>query len=281
MKKITKILLMFVLVVSCFAGVVAFAGCKEKTLTNIGLSKEIKTEYQLNEKLDLLDAKLVLTYSDNTQNELTISSDMISGFDTMSAGQKTLIITYQSKEVKVDYVVVEDFDTIMSKAVQNLLNATSCQVTEKTYRDSLGEELARYVRNVNYFKTTNSLNSESSWFELYDFANQRLYNSSSKNTTNGPKTIQELYGYAYQFLDINVLTAGSSSYEVSDKTRQINNGLYSLTYKLTQGTSTLNFTVVTDLNCNVQYLVAAENGITIRDYTYSYTNVPTLTWDVE
>ena len=84
MKKAINVFAKLALAIICFAGVLLVAGCNEKELVNIGLSANIKTQYLLNENIDLNGAKLVLTYSDDSQNELVISSDMITGFDTFA-----------------------------------------------------------------------------------------------------------------------------------------------------------------------------------------------------
>ena len=88
MKKTINIFAKLALAIICFAGVLLVAGCNEKELVNIGLSANIKTQYLLNENIDLNGAKLVLTYSDDSQKELVISGDMITGFDTTTIGER-------------------------------------------------------------------------------------------------------------------------------------------------------------------------------------------------
>ena len=107
MKKITKILtfaIAFVCLSLCFAGCV-FDG--KPTLDSIAINGSIQTQYAKNEALNLNDAKLVLVYSDDSQKEIKILTSMVSGFDTTTAGNKTMTITYKGKTTTVNYVVSE------------------------------------------------------------------------------------------------------------------------------------------------------------------------------
>ena len=109
MKKSTKILT-FTVAFICIIGlcVVLFFNFGQKpTLESIGIKGSIQTQYTINEELNLNDAKLILTYSDDTQKEIDITSNMITGFDTTIVGNKTLTITYNGKTAKVNYVVSE------------------------------------------------------------------------------------------------------------------------------------------------------------------------------
>ncbi len=272
MKKITKILLMFVLIISCFAGVVAFAGCKEnsKTITNIGLSKEIKTEYKLNEKLDLLDAKLVVTFNDATQSVLIITNDMISGFDTTTAGQKTLTITYQAKEIKVDYVVKEDFNTIMSKTTLNLLNADKFEAKMQRYDvNKSWYDYVSYVKNGQYFKEKSP---DVNYYEMYDLVNNKHYISGEGETDTEYNKFQ-IYGYA-----LGLIYSDNEDTTFTEISTEIRDGKYVVKYDFKQGeSSAMQVTAQISLDCKVEQILI-ENFTKI---TYSYTDVPDLTWDAE
>lgn len=105
MRKLTKIL-SFAIAFVCLS--LCFAGCgldSKPTLDSIGIKGTIQTQYTINEELNLNDAKLILTYSDDTQKELDITSNMITGFDTTTVGNKTLTITYKEKTTQINYVV--------------------------------------------------------------------------------------------------------------------------------------------------------------------------------
>ena len=109
MKKFTK-LMSLVLAIFCIS--LCFAGCEigsSKTLESINVvSGTIKTTYNVGEQLDLNGAKLTLTYSDDSQAELNLVASMVSGFDSTTAGAKTLTITYKGKTATVNYTVTSN-----------------------------------------------------------------------------------------------------------------------------------------------------------------------------
>ncbi|MDR3185837.1 MAG: leucine-rich repeat protein, partial [Christensenellaceae bacterium] len=50
-------------------------------------------------------AKLRITYKDETKQEIDITADMLSGFDTLTSGVKTVTITYLEKTTQIDITV--------------------------------------------------------------------------------------------------------------------------------------------------------------------------------
>lgn len=113
MKKSYKVILSLALVLMLAVPLLAFAGCQTtpevvKTLTAIALTDDIKTEYLAGEALDFGDAKLLLRYDNDTEAQLTLSSDLVTGFNTASIGSRTMTITYKEKSLSVDYVVKAD-----------------------------------------------------------------------------------------------------------------------------------------------------------------------------
>lgn len=79
------------------------------TIEVISVKGNIKTDYCLNESLDVNGVKLGLIYSDDTEKEISLYSSMISGFNTQTAGSKTMTITYKSKTCTVNYTVDNAF----------------------------------------------------------------------------------------------------------------------------------------------------------------------------
>ncbi len=76
-----------------------------KELASIEVSALPKTEYSVGEGLDVSGGKVTLTYNDGTTEEIDLTEDMISGFDSDKSGMKTLTVTYgtctATYEVKV------------------------------------------------------------------------------------------------------------------------------------------------------------------------------------
>ncbi len=114
LKKLTKSILAFALIVCSFA----LVACKKdnnsnsetpsgKTVEKIELLTTLATSFYVGDELDIDEAKIKVTYTDQTTEEIVITSQMVSGFDTASAGEKSLTITYGSKTISVPYTVAE------------------------------------------------------------------------------------------------------------------------------------------------------------------------------
>ena len=89
-----------------------------KTLVKIEITAEpTKTEYYLNESINLGGLEVKATYSDSTVAVIVTSELEITGFDTSTAGEKTITITYDGKS-----------DTFAVK-VENI-NLTKIEITQ-------------------------------------------------------------------------------------------------------------------------------------------------------
>jgi hypothetical protein len=79
----------------------------EVTLVSIGVTGPTKTSYAIKEALDLTGIELTAAYSDGSSEIIPVTVDMVSGFDSVAAGQKTVTVTYQGKTATF-MVTVED-----------------------------------------------------------------------------------------------------------------------------------------------------------------------------
>ena len=61
------------------------------------ISADHKTEYKVGDPLDVSNLKIEATMSDGSTKTVPVTSDMVGGFDTSTAGTKTLTITYEGK----------------------------------------------------------------------------------------------------------------------------------------------------------------------------------------
>ena len=75
------------------------------TLESITVSGPNKTEYKIGEKLDLTG--LVVTAHYSTGDEATVTGYEVSGFDSSTAGEKTITVTYQGKTAAFKVTVKE------------------------------------------------------------------------------------------------------------------------------------------------------------------------------
>ncbi|HHY83575.1 MAG TPA: PKD domain-containing protein [Clostridiales bacterium] len=59
------------------------------------LSEPDKTEYFVGETLDVAGGRIKVNYSDDTSEEVEMTADMVTGFDSDTPGTKTLTVTYE------------------------------------------------------------------------------------------------------------------------------------------------------------------------------------------
>ena len=83
---------------------------------------ELKNTYEINEEFS--NGKLKVIYMDEKQEEIPLTKDMVSGFDTSSVGEKTLTITYQGKTITYKIMVVDSSlsDVVSSISIKELKN---------------------------------------------------------------------------------------------------------------------------------------------------------------
>lgn len=85
------------------------------TITKIEVVGEFKTTYFVGEDLIIDNLEIKITKSDETTSNVALTSEMISGFDSTTAGEKTLTITYNEKTTTVAYTVISP--TVKSIAI--------------------------------------------------------------------------------------------------------------------------------------------------------------------
>lgn len=107
-KKIFKKVVLLIL--ACLISLAVLSACsgeKEGSVSGIqiveGAFKEI---YTLDEKLDLTNAKILVTYTDGSSKKIGITKEMVSGFDTSTTTTgRTITIAYKGKETTFIYKV--------------------------------------------------------------------------------------------------------------------------------------------------------------------------------
>lgn len=105
-KKLLTTLATFALLV---CSVFTFAGCDlfGPKVTAIEIKNEFKTVYQLGESLDLTGGIMKVSLSNNTKIDEFITEEnvSVSGFNTDTVGQRTMILTHKGVTCTVDYTV--------------------------------------------------------------------------------------------------------------------------------------------------------------------------------
>lgn len=91
-----------------------------KEISHISVKEGIKTDYTLNEKY-IPNGYIIVSYTNGSTENILITEDMISGFDTTTSGSKNLKIEYGGKSVLVPYKVEGNGnETIISKKIRNI-----------------------------------------------------------------------------------------------------------------------------------------------------------------
>lgn len=122
-KKIAKSILLSLLVMCSFT----FISCDKKenkggsegsfdgkSVTSIELLTDIKDEYFVGDTLDITEATIKVTYTNHTTEDIIITNEMVSGFDTTTAGEKNITITFGEKTITVPYTVTDVVATNIS-----------------------------------------------------------------------------------------------------------------------------------------------------------------------
>ena len=104
--KLKKLLSCFALVLTIVCSCIIFSGCEQERLK---LTHEFKTEYYINESLDVTNGKMEYTDDDGVKNEVTITADMVDpdSFTTETVGTRELVINYNNYTLKVQYTVMD------------------------------------------------------------------------------------------------------------------------------------------------------------------------------
>ena len=88
-------------------------------LDSITISGPTKTEYRIGEELDLSGLEVTAHYSDGS--EAVVEDYEVSGFDSSTAGEKTVTVTYEGKTAEFTVNVLPDDDTDKTE-LENLYN---------------------------------------------------------------------------------------------------------------------------------------------------------------
>ena len=183
MKKRSMISLI-VLCVTMFA-LAIFTACAPKapTVEEINFKDgTVKSTYTLNEQIDYSNIKLVVSYSDDSTKELSLTDTGVeyTPIDTSSVGQKVLSATYENKLATKNVEVIKSLSSI--EFVQNTISKTLVQGSTIDY--------ANIIIKLNY-------------------------NDGSHDTKNLNKT-----DFSYTEIDTSVL--GKHTFEVTFNNKKIN-----------------------------------------------------------
>ena len=149
---------------------------EEKRITGIQVNKApSKTKYiQYKEDLDLTGGSILVSYNDNSSEEINLTSDEISitGFDNTTLGKKTITINYETYSTSFDIEIVEEITAVNS----NFDNINYKVTNAKYYTFSNKNEEEYFVIGFNIDGIENTFKNDS--YEYY------YYLSPNQNETN-------------------------------------------------------------------------------------------------
>ena len=94
---------------------VVFAAWGEKTVSSIHIATQPnKTSYLVGESFDIAGLTITVNYNDNTSEALPVTTSMVSGFSSASAGTKTLTVTYKGSIATFKVSVLEQVKSDIS-----------------------------------------------------------------------------------------------------------------------------------------------------------------------
>ena len=128
---------------------------KAKSVTKIEVTSPNKLEYIEGQGLDLSGGKVKVFYDNGASEEISLTDDMINGYDTSIVGKQTIIVTYQGKTATFDVNVIEKVITkIEMNSLPNKVNYLVDQkfeingATIKVYYNDGSEEIVNVDSNM-------------------------------------------------------------------------------------------------------------------------------------
>ena len=128
---------------------------KAKSVTKIEVTPPNKLEYIEGQRLDLSGGKVKVFYDNGTSEEISLTDDMISGYDTSLVGKQTITVTYKGETTTFDVNVIEKVITkIEMNSLPNKVNYLVDQkfeingATIKVYYNDGSEEIVNVDSNM-------------------------------------------------------------------------------------------------------------------------------------
>lgn len=85
----------------------------EKELTGIELisAEDVQLQYLIGEELNTKGLTIKASYSDGSEEEVPVTEDMVSGFDSSALGARLLTIMYKTRSAVLSVSIVEEYTT--------------------------------------------------------------------------------------------------------------------------------------------------------------------------
>ena len=103
-----------------------------------------KTSYLTGESLNLAGAKITVKYNNNTQEDIAVTTAMVSGYNANKTGSQTITITYQGKTTSFTVTVNSRVPSSITSSTYNIgggyLSKISAGITASTLLNGLNEK---------------------------------------------------------------------------------------------------------------------------------------------
>ena len=95
---------------------------KYKEVDHIEMKQLPKTEYELNDRVDLQNGKITVFFTDGTAHDISLNSSMISGFDLSSEGRQEVTVAYAGCTLTYPIEVSQEKDDTRTEIKKEILN---------------------------------------------------------------------------------------------------------------------------------------------------------------
>ena len=149
MKK-AKIILLSIALVLVSALSLVIVGCGGPSGPSLKLTTKFKLEYYVGEQLDVTNGYLTYTDEEGKEIEVLVVDDMVTGFNSETAGKRKLLITYKDISISVNYTIKNYIDVKTDElyyANPSVISGGSATHYDYFYLDSADEKI--------YFQTSN------------------------------------------------------------------------------------------------------------------------------
>ena len=135
----------------------------DKPVSSIAIATvPAKIKYQKGDKLDVTGGKIKVTYTDKTTEDIDMTADMVSGFDSTRGGKQTLTVTYGEKtttfEVEIEEKKAVSMEIIKTPLKVEYVKGEDLNVTggkiKVTYEDKTTEEIDMTLDMVHEYDKT-------------------------------------------------------------------------------------------------------------------------------
>ena len=134
-----------------------------KEITKMEITAPSKLEYIEGQELDLTGASILLTYNDSSSKTISITKDMISGYDNIKIGKQVVNVTYQNQSATFEVNVIKKAITnIEMNSLPNKVNYIVNQtfdITGATLRVTYNNDETEIITVTNEMVTIPALSS--------------------------------------------------------------------------------------------------------------------------